>query len=211
LAKSTVFADVRAKSDRLLALADLVGRKKEHDARTLKRQSVAMLRQGAGKGRKVLWVWDKAGVDLPFWQERKASGIYFLSQRKEGMCLELERERPIDLTQPINEGVSRDRVVKDRRNIKMREITFCNPCDGEVYVYLTSEMTLEPGVLVLLYKTRWEIEKVFDETKTKLQEKKSWGTFHHCQGDAIPFRIHRSQPPLALARLPSASRRGKYR
>ena len=159
-----------------LALADLVGRKKEHDARTLKRQSVAMLRQGAGKGRKVLWVWDKAGVDLPFWQERKASGIYFLSQRKEGMCLELERERPIDLTQPINEGVSRDRVVKDRRNIKMREITFCNPCDGEVYVYLTSEMTLEPGVLVLLYKTRWEIEKVFDETKTKLQEKKSWGT-----------------------------------
>ena len=45
-----------------------------------------------------------------------------------------------------------------------------------MYVYLTSEMTLEPGLLVLLYKTRWEIEKVFDETKTKLQEKKSWAT-----------------------------------
>ena len=29
---------------------------------------------------------------------------------------------------------------------------------------------------MLLYKTRWEIEKVFDETKTKLQEKKSWAT-----------------------------------
>jgi IS4 transposase len=67
-------------------------------------------------------------------------------------------------------------VVKDRRDIMMREITFCNPCDGAVYVYLTSEMTLEPGVLVLFYKTRWEIEKVFDETKTKLQEKKSWAT-----------------------------------
>ena len=40
-----------------------------------------------------------------------------------------------------------------------------NPCDGKVYVYLTSEMTLAPGLLVLLYKTRWEIEKVFDETK----------------------------------------------
>ena len=37
-------------------------------------------------------------------------------------------------------------------------------------------MTLEPGLLALLYKTRWEIEKVFDETKTKLQEKKSWAT-----------------------------------
>ena len=59
---------------------------------------------------------------------------------------------------------------------RLREITFCHPCDGQVYVYLTSEMTLEPGLLVLLYKTRWEIEKVFDETKTKLAEKKSWAT-----------------------------------
>ena len=159
-----------------LTLADLAGRKKEHDARALKRQNVAQLRQGAGKGRKVMWVWDKAGVDLAFWQERKASGIYFLSQRKAGMRLELEQERAIDVTQPINQGVQRDRVVRDRRGLRVREITFENPCDGKGYVYLTSEMTLEPGLLVLLYKTRWEIEKVFDETKTKLAEKKSWAT-----------------------------------
>ena len=159
-----------------LTLADFSARKKEHDARALKRQSVAQLRQGAGKGRKVMWVWDKAGVDLPFWQERKASGIYFLSQRKTGMRLELEQERAIDVTQPINQGVQRDRVVRDRRGLRVREITFENPCDGKVYVYLTNEMTLEPGLLVLLYKTRWEIEKVFDETKTKLAEKKSWAT-----------------------------------
>ena len=135
-----------------------------------------MLRQGAGKGRKVLWVWDKAGVDFAFWQERKASGIYFLSLRKEGMCLEREQERVIDVTQPINQGVTADRVVVDRRGLRVREITYCNPCDGQVYVYLTSELTLEPGLLVLLYKTRWEIEKVFDETKTKLAERKSWAT-----------------------------------
>jgi hypothetical protein len=159
-----------------LVLADLAARKKEHDLRALRRQRVAMLRQGAGKGRKVMWVWDKAGVDLPFWQERKASGIYFLSLRKEGMCLEVEQDRVIDFAQPINQGVIADRVVTDRRGIRLREITFCNPCDGAVYVYLTTEMTLEPGLLALLYKTRWEIEKVFDETKTKLQEKKSWAT-----------------------------------
>jgi hypothetical protein len=62
-------------------------------SRTLKRQSVALLRQGAGIGRKILWVWDKAGVDLPFWQERKVAGIYFLSLRKEGMCLEAVRHQ----------------------------------------------------------------------------------------------------------------------
>ena len=159
-----------------LTLADLNGRKKEHDARALKRQSVEMLRQGAGTGRKVMWVWDKAGVDLAFWQERKASGIYFLSMQKEGMCFELEKQRPIDPTQPINQGVLSDRIVSDRRDIRVRQITFENPCDAKVYVYLTTEMTLEPGLLVLLYKTRWEIEKVFDETKTKLQEQKSWAT-----------------------------------
>jgi hypothetical protein len=159
-----------------LTLADLSARKKEHDARALKRQSVAQLRQGAGKGRKVLWVWDKAAVDLAFWQERKASGIYFLSLRKAGMCLELVRSRDIDRSQPINQGVLSDRVVQDRRGIVVREITFENPCDGQVYVYLTNEMTLAPGLLVLLYKTRWDIEKVFDETKTKLAEKKSWAT-----------------------------------
>ena len=53
---------------------------------------------------------------------------------------------------------------------------FENPCDGQGYVSLTNELTLEPGLLVLLDKTRWEIEKVFDETKTKLAEKKSWAT-----------------------------------
>ena len=159
-----------------LVLADRVERKKENDMHALKRQSVALLRQGAGKGRKVLWVWDKAGVDFAFWRERKASGIYFLSLRKEGMCLELEKERVIDFTQRINQGVTSDRVVTDRRGIRVREITFRDPRDGAVYVYLTSEMTLEPGLLALLYKTRWEIEKVFDETKTKLAEKKSWAT-----------------------------------
>jgi hypothetical protein len=101
-------------------------------------------------------------------------------------------------------------VITDRRGIRVREITFCNPCDGQVYVYLTSEMTLEPGLLVLLYKTRWEIEKVFDETKTKLQEKKSWATTATAR-EGIPFWGHRSQPPAAVAGLATATGRGKHR
>ncbi len=39
--------------------------------------------------------------------------IYFLSLHKEGMCLEVEKERVIDVTQPINQGVTSDRVVTD--------------------------------------------------------------------------------------------------
>ena len=74
-----------------MTLADLSARKQEHDARP----SVAQLRPGAGPGRRGPWVWDQAGVDLAFWQDRKASGLYFLSRRKAGMCLELEQERSL--------------------------------------------------------------------------------------------------------------------
>jgi hypothetical protein len=158
-----------------LALADQSARKKEHDMRMLKRQNVAQLRQGAGKGRKVLWVWDKGGIDLPLWLARKQSGIYFLSRAKTNLCLAVEKTRPV-ANLPINQGVVSDLVVSDRRGLVLREITYHNPCDDQVYVYLTTEMTLEPGLLALLYKTRWEIEKVFDETKTKLQEQKAWAT-----------------------------------
>ena len=156
-----------------MTLADRDARKKAPAARALKRPSVAPLRPGAGKGRKGLWVWDKAGVDLPFWQARKASGIYFLAQRKAGMILALTKERSLDFNQPISQGVQTDRVVPDRRGIVVREITFENPWDGQGDVCLTSEMTLAPGWLA---KTRWEIEPVFDETKTKLQEPKSGAT-----------------------------------
>jgi len=35
---------------------------------------------------------------------------------------------------------------------------------------------LETGTLSYLYKTRWNIEKVFDEIKNKLAEKQAWAT-----------------------------------
>jgi len=108
------------------------------------------------------------------------------------MRLELEKERVVDPTQPINQGVTADRVVVDRRGIRLRKITYVNPCDGVEYVYLTNEMTLEPGLLVLLYKTRWEIEKVFDETKTKLAEQKSWATRDTAK-NARAWRTRRSR------------------
>jgi hypothetical protein len=92
--------NLKSQSHFPLALADLAGRKREHDARALKRPSVARLRQGAGKGRKGMGGWVKAGVDLPFWQERKASGISSCCLRKEYLCLAVAAERVIDFAPP---------------------------------------------------------------------------------------------------------------
>jgi hypothetical protein len=46
---------------------------------------------------------------------------------------------------------------------------------GEGVVVLSKMGFLETGTLSYLYKTRWNIEKVFDEIKNKLAEKKSMG------------------------------------
>ena len=41
--------------------------KKEHDMRGIRSQTIDTLRQVARKGRKVLYVWDRAGIDFQQW------------------------------------------------------------------------------------------------------------------------------------------------
>ena len=56
----------------------------------------------------------------------------------------------------------------------LRRLTWQDPDTGESWEYLTNEMTLAPGLIVLLYRRRRDIEKCFDTFKNKLHEKKSW-------------------------------------
>ena len=58
----------------------------------------------------------------------------------------------------------------------MRIVYYTDPQTGESYQFLTNEMDLSPGVIVELYRLRWDSEKVFDEVKNKLNEKKAWAT-----------------------------------
>ena len=58
----------------------------------------------------------------------------------------------------------------------MRIVCYTEPESGETYEFLTNEMDLPPGVVVELYRRRWDVEKVFDEIKNKLGEKKAWAT-----------------------------------
>jgi hypothetical protein len=58
----------------------------------------------------------------------------------------------------------------------IRRILYRCPIDGALFPLLTSEMTLAPGLIVLIYKLRWDVEKVFDETKNRWLERKSWAS-----------------------------------
>ena len=170
--------DLRSHALKHLTLADTSGtRKREHDTRALKRLDIKTLRQSAPKGRKVLYVWDRAGIDFLQWFKWKhAGGIYFISREKKNMDLMIMAELGYDKKDPINAGVKRYELVGSSAGVSVHRVVYQCPLSGETYVFVTSLTTVPPGLIAYLYKTRWDIEKIFDQVKNKFSEKKAWAT-----------------------------------
>jgi len=162
-----------------LGTSDLTdGRKGEHDMHLMKRSSIEALRGFEPKGTKVILVWDKAGIDFRFWHKAKmSSGLYFISREKENMKLICCGNKPFDRNDPRNAGVISDEQVGPGSGGGMlRRIVYKCPETETIFTYITTEMTLPPGIIALLYKHRWDIEKIYDEYKNKMSEIKSWGS-----------------------------------
>lgn len=152
------------------------GKKKEHDMSALKRFDRRILRMGAPVGKKVLWAYDRAGIDFEYWYKMKqGAGIYFLSREKENMELRIIGKYDFDRDDPRNAGVVDDQMIGNSSGTMLRRIVYRDPASGTTYGFLTNEFTIPPGILAFIYKERWNIEKVFDEVKNKLFEKKAWG------------------------------------
>ena len=162
-----------------LGTSDLTdGRKGEHDMHLIKRSSIEALRGFEPKGTKVILVWDKAGIDFRFWHKAKMnSGLYFVSREKENMKLIACGHKEFDRRDSRNAGViSDEQVGPGGGGAMLRRIVYHCPEKDTTFTYITTEMTLPPGIIALLYKHRWDIEKIYDEYKNKLDEKKSWGS-----------------------------------
>jgi hypothetical protein len=149
----------------------------EHDMSALKRIKPKGLRQGVPKGKRVLIIYDKAGIDFGYWKRcRQECAVYFLSRVKENMVFDWIASVPWDRSDARNHGVTEDRRVLTREGHLLRIVDYTDPQTGEQYEFLTNELDLPAGVIVELYRRRWETEKVFDEIKNKLGEKKAWAT-----------------------------------
>lgn len=149
----------------------------EHDMSALKRVKPKGLRQDVPKGRRVLIVYDKAGIDFAYWKRcRQECAVYFLSRVKENMVLEWEQSTDWDRADPRHRGVFEDMRVRTREGHPLRLICYIDPVSGKAFEFLTNEMDLSPGVLVELYRRRWDVEKVFDALKNKLGQTKAWAT-----------------------------------
>lgn len=149
----------------------------EHDMSVLKRLQPAGLRHDVPKGTRVLIIYDKAGIDFAYWKRcQRERAVYFISRVKEGMVYDWLADRPVDPHDPRQRGVTADRHIMTRDGQPMRIIAYTDPVSGQAYEFLTNEMDLPAGVIAELYRRRWDVEKVFDEIKNKLGEKKAWGT-----------------------------------
>ncbi len=170
--------DLRSHALRQLTLADTSAtRKREYDIRALKRLDIETLRQSAKKGRKVLYVWDKAGIDFVQWYKWKhAGGLYFISREKKNMDLMIMAELDYDKKDPINTGVKTYELVGSSVGVSVHRVVYQCPLSGKTYRFVTSLTCIPPGLIAYLYKTRWDIEKIFDQVKNKLAEKKAWAT-----------------------------------
>ena len=152
------------------------GKKKEHEIKAIKRIGGHSLRLDAPKGTKVIHVYDPAIIDYREWHKwKQGHGVYIITREKSNSKLLTLDLRSWDKNDPRNAGVISDELVRSSNGHSMRRVRYTDPVSGQSYSFLTTEMTLPPGLIAFIYKLRWDIEKVFDEVENKLAQKKAWG------------------------------------
>ena len=148
----------------------------EHEMTTLKRQDKDQLRCGAPKGKSTLMSYDKAVVDFQFaYNLKQSKSIYQVTGWKDNLAPMTVMPRPVDRSNSANALVVADETVYFNNTPGVwRRITATCPDSDELYVTLTNEMTLPPGVLNQVRRLRWNIEKIFNQHERKLEESKAW-------------------------------------
>ncbi len=152
-----------------------IGKKKEHEIKTLQRAPAHALRMGEPKRTKVIHCYDPAIIDYRLWGNWKQSkGVYIITVEKSNSALGFHSKKQWDASDRRNNGVLFDEMVISSSGCKLRRVTYCDPVTGKHYHFLTTETTLPPGIIAFLYKIRWDIEKFFDQSKNKFGEKRGW-------------------------------------
>ena len=129
---------------------------------------------GERRPRLPIVVVDPAYIDGVFWflQKRHKQAV-FISREKDNMKPEVIGPNSFDPDDPVNAGVEADELV-GYSAVHLRRIRYRDPATGELYIFITTDTCLRPGVVALLYLLRWKIEKVYDVFKNKLFAQKAW-------------------------------------
>lgn len=125
------------------------------------------------------YVMDRGYVDFDRLYRFTLCASFFVTRSKAGIQLRRLESRPVDRTT----GVRSDHIVwlttpesvahyPDR----LRRVSYRDPEDGKVLVFLTNNFELPALVIAMLYKLRWRVELFFKWIKQNLRIKHFFGT-----------------------------------
>ena len=124
-------------------------------------------------------VYDRAMAEFRFWQGEAKHQRYIVTRSKKSFTFNSQKALKWDNTDPLNEGVQGDFMMTkkiDGRLVKFRVVNYYAPVLKRMYNFFTTLPTsISPGVIAEIYRRRWQVEKVFDNTKNDLKELQGWG------------------------------------
>lgn len=121
-------------------------------------------------------VGDPAYIDILYWSEqRRLRQAVVITREKENMKPTVISRYPFDPNDPVNRGVEADEMA-GYAYAYLRRIVYRDPASDERFVFITTDLSLRPGVVALLYALRWQIEKAYAVFKNKLHQRKAWAT-----------------------------------
>jgi len=125
------------------------------------------------------YVMDRGYLDFERLYRFVLTGAFFVTRTKAGVQLNRLESRPVDRST----GIRSDHIVWLRNPQsaahypdRLRRVTFRDPEDGKVLVFLTNNFDLPAEVIAQLYKLRWRVELFFKWIKQNLRIKHFFGT-----------------------------------
>jgi hypothetical protein len=117
---------------------------------------------------------DPAYIDVLFWAQQKIQRqAVIITREKQNMKPTVISANPFDADDPVNRGVLADELA-GYTYAQLRRIRYRDPATGEEFIFITTDTSLQPGLVALLYLLRWKIEKSYDVFKNKFRVRKAW-------------------------------------
>jgi hypothetical protein len=125
------------------------------------------------------YVMDRGYVDFERLYRFVLASAFFVTRTKAGIQLNRLESRPVDRTT----GLRSDHMVwlahpQSVRHYpdKLRRVSYRDPEDGKVLVFLTNNFDLPALIIAQLYRLRWRVELFFKWIKQNLRIKHFFGT-----------------------------------
>lgn len=125
------------------------------------------------------YVMDRGYLDFRRLYGLGLAGAFFVTRTKAGVQFNRLESRPVDKST----GVRSDHIVWLRRPKsiahypdRLRRVSYKNPKDGKILVFLTNNFDLPALTIAQLYHSRWQVELFFKWIKQNLRIKHFFGT-----------------------------------